>query len=279
MTVPPEDQSACDTRALVERLKLQRPLVFLDLESTGTSVSSDRIVEIALLRLHPDGRERFLCRRVNPGMPIPAEATAVHGITDADVKDEPPFASYAKSLLELLSDCDFAGFAIARFDLPLLQAEFGRVGVEFRWRDCAVVDAMVIFHAKEPRDLTAAARFYCGRDLCGAHSAEEDLRATVGVLRAQLERYEDLPDCLGDLNEFCNPRNPNWVDADGKLTWVGGVVTVGFGKHKGTSLQQLAGEEPDYLAWVLGGDFSPEVKDMVRGALEGRYPRPPVTMT
>jgi len=273
----PEDQIGCDTRALVERLKLQRPLVFLDLESTGTSISSDRIVEIALLRLHPGGREQFLCRRVNPGMPIPAEATAVHGISDADVRSEPPFASYAKNLLELLSDCDFAGFAIARFDLPLLQAEFARADLEFRWRDCAVLDAMVIFHAKEPRDLTAAARFYCGRDLCGAHSAEEDLRATLGVLRAQLERYEDLPDCVGDLNEFCNPRNPNWVDADGKFIWVNGVATVAFGKYKDTPLQRLVGEDPDYLGWILNQDFSLEVMQIVRDALDGRFPPTPGT--
>ena len=274
-----EDQSRSDTRALVERLMLQRPLVFLDVESTGTSVSSDRIVEIAILRLHPDGSEKFFCRRVNPGMPIPAEAKAVHGITDADVKGEPPFASYGKSLLELLSDCDFAGFAVARFDLPLLEAEFRRAGLEFVWRDRAVIDAMAIFHGKEPRDLAAAVRFYCNRDFAGAHAADEDLRATVGVLRAQLERYEDLPDGLGGLNEFCNPRNPNWVDVDGKFTWVGGAVTVAFGKHKGTPLQRLVVEDADYLAWVLGGDFSPEVKDLVQNALEGRYPQTPDTTT
>jgi len=274
-----QDQGSGDTTALVERLKLRRPLVFLDLESTGTSVSSDRIVEIAILRVHPDGTEEFLCRRVNPGMPIPAEATAVHGISDADVEGKPPFASYAKSLVGLLNDCDFAGFAIARFDLPLLQAEFQRLSLEFKWRDRAVIDAMAIFHAKEPRDLAAAVRFYCGRDFSGAHAADEDLRATVGVLRAQLERYEDLPDSLDGLNEFCNPRDPNWVDADGKFTWVGGVVTVAFGKYKGTPLQRLVVEDPDYLAWVLGSDFSPEVKELARNALEGRYPRPPDTMT
>jgi len=270
-----QNQGASDTRALVERLKLRRPLVFLDVESTGTSVSSVRIVEIAILRLHPDGKEEFLCKRVNPGMPIPAEAKAVHGISDADVQGEPPFASYAKSLLELSSDCDFAGFAVARFDLPLLQAEFERVGLKFEWRHRAVIDVMAIFHAKEPRDLAGAVRFYCGRDLSGAHAADEDLRATVGVLRAQLERYEDLPDGLGGLNELCNPRNPNWVDVDGKFAWVGGAVTVAFGKHKGTPLQRLVVEDADHLAWVLGGDFSPEVKELVRNAIEGRYPEPP----
>jgi DNA polymerase-3 subunit epsilon len=274
-----QNQGASDTRALVERLKLRRPLVFLDVESTGTSVSSDRIVEIAILRLHPDGKEEFLCRRGNPGMPIPAEAKAVHGISDADVQGEPPFASYAKSLLELSSDCDFAGFAVARFDLPLLQAEFERVGLKFEWRHRAVIDVMAIFHAKEPRDLAGAVRFYRGRDLSGAHAADEDLRASVGVLRAQLERYEDLPDGLGSLNEFCNPRNPNWVDVDGKFTWAGGAVTVAFGKHKGTPLQRLVVEDADYLAWVLQGDFSPEVKDLVQNALEGRYPQMPDTTT
>jgi DNA polymerase-3 subunit epsilon len=253
-------------------------LVFLDVESTGTAVSSDRIVEIATLRLYPDGSEEFRCCRVNPGVPIAAEATAVHGISDADVVGEPAFGVYAKSLLWSLTDCDFAGFGIARFDLPLLQAEFQRVGIEFAWRNRAVIDAMAIFHTMERRDLAGAVRFYLDRGFPRAHAAEEDVRATVDVLCAQLQRYEDLPSDLDALHQFCNPTNPDWIDPDGKFIWSNGVPTIAFGKHMGTPLAGLVANEPDYLAWVLKGDFSPEVKQLVKNALDGTYPRPPDTL-
>jgi DNA polymerase-3 subunit epsilon len=265
-------------KPLAERLRLQRPLVFLDVESTGVSASSDRIVEIATLRLYPDGSEEFRCCRVNPGVPIAAEATAVHGISDADVVGEPAFGVYAKSLLWSLTDCDFAGFGIARFDLPLLQAEFQRVGIEFAWRNRAVIDAMAIFHTMERRDLAGAVRFYLDRGFPRAHAAEEDVRATVDVLCAQLQRYEDLPSDLDALHQFCNPTNPDWIDPDGKFIWSNGVPTIAFGKHMGTPLAGLVASEPDYLAWVLKGDFSPEVKQLVKNALDGTYPKPPDTL-
>ena len=273
-----QDDGARSTKALIQHLKLRRPLVFLDVESTGTAVSSDRIVEIATLRLYPDGSEEFRCCRVNPGVPIAAEATAVHGISDADVVGEPAFGVYAKSLLWSLTDCDFAGFGIVRFDLPLLQAEFQRVGIEFAWRNRAVIDAMAIFHTMERRDLAGAVRFYLDRGFPRAHAAEEDVRATVDVLCAQLQRYEDLPSDLDALHQFCNPTNPDWIDPDGKFVWSDGVPTIAFGKHMGTPLAGLVANELDYLAWVLKGDFSPEVKQLVKNALDGTYPKPPDTL-
>lgn len=146
------------------RLELRRPLALLDLESTGTSPARDRIVEIAVLKLHPDGREELRCKRVNPGVPIPAAATAIHGISDADVADEPSFAAYARGIHEFLSGCDFAGFNVRRFDLPLLRAELWRTRrIDFSWRVRAVIDVMSIFHARHPRDLAAAVERYCGR--------------------------------------------------------------------------------------------------------------------
>ena len=274
----PDEGPSPAAKPLVERLRLQRSLVFLDVESTGVSVSSDRIVEIATLRLYPDGSEEFRCCRVNPWVPIAAEATAVHGISDADVVGEPAFGVYAKSLLWSLTDCDFAGFGIARFDLPLLQAEFQRVGIEFAWRNRAVIDAMAIFHTMERRDLAGAVRFYLDRGFPRAHAAEEDVRATVDVLCAQLQRYEDLPSDLDALHQFCNPTNPGWIDPDGKFIWSNGVPTIAFGKHMGTPLAGLVANEPDYLAWVLKGDFSPEVKQLVKNALDGTYPTPPDTL-
>ena len=253
-------------------INLKRPLAFIDLETTGTSPSSDRIVEIAILKLHPDGTEDFRCKRVNPGVPIPAEATAVHGITDADVANEPAFASYARSLRDFLADSDIAGFGVARLDLPLLEAEFSRAGLEFSGKGRAVVDAMTIFHQREPRNLAAAVRFYLGCDLTQAHSSEDDTRAALEVLKAQLERYEDLPEDVDALHELCNPRGADWIDSEGKIRWAGGDAIINFGKHKGATLKSLATQEPDYLRWLVGQDFSSEVKEIAAGALLSRFP-------
>ena len=259
----------------MQNLKLRRPLAFIDLESTGTSPFSDRIVEIAILKTNPDGGEDFRCKRVNPGIPIPPEATAIHGITDADVASEPTFAAYARSLSGFLADCDIAGFNVSGFDLPMLEAEFRRAGVPFSREGRAVIDAMEIFHQKEPRDLAAAVRLYCGREFPEAHSSEDDVRATADVLRAQLGRYSDLPRDVESLGDLCNPANPDWIDPDGKFSWVGGAAVITFGRHKGETLQDLAAAEPDYLEWLLGQDFSPQVMEIVSDALNGRFPTPP----
>ncbi len=254
-------------------LPLGRPLVFFDLETTGLRPSSDRIVELALIRVEPDGRVTERVRRFNPGIPIPTEATAVHGIRDEDVADEPPFAARARSLAELIDPCDLCGFNIRRFDLPMLLAEFSRAGIEFDPRSRRIVDVQMIFHRKEPRDLSAAVRFYLGRELEDAHSALADIRATAAILTAQLETYPDLPRDLAGLDEFCDEIQPfeteldRWFDSAG-----GGPLVFKRGKHRGRTLEELAASESDYLRWMLGlDDLGDEVKTVVRQALAGDH--------
>jgi len=264
------------------RLVLTRPLVFLDLETTGVDPLNDRIVEISLLKTFPPGAAGeappepiVRTRRVNPGMPIPPGATAVHGITDADVAAEPPFDKLAKSLRYLLGDCDFAGFGVRRFDLPLLAAEFARAGLAFDYRSRHCIDGKDIFHSKERRDRTAAYALYCGGDLKSAHSAEADMLASRDVILGQLERYDDLPTDVAGLASVGAPANdPNAFDSEGKFKWIGPDVVVNFGKQRGKSLRMLAAGEDGrgFLGWILRSDFSAEVKTAVRNALAGRFP-------
>ncbi|TVP73397.1 MAG: 3'-5' exonuclease [Gemmatimonadales bacterium] len=250
---------------------LERPLVFFDLETTGLRVEQDRIVELAIIRLSPGGDLLERVRRFNPGIPIPAEASAVHGITDADVADKPPFASRARSLADLLEPCDLAGFNVRRFDLPMLLAEFDRAGVSFDARSRRVVDVQMIFHREEPRDLSAAVRFYLGRELEGAHSALADIRATAQVLGAQMERYGHLPRDLEGLHDYCDEVRPfetaldRWFEAGED-----GALRFRRGKHTGVPLAEVARAHPDYLQWMLGlDDLAAEVKEAVRAALTG----------
>jgi len=257
---------------LAQHLEMKRPLAFIDLETTGTNVNADRIVEVAVLKLFPNGTTDIRSRRVKPGIPIPMEATAVHGITDEDVRDCPEFSAIAHGFSEFIADCDFAGFNVAGFDLKVLEAEFLRVGIRFSWRDRSVVDAMKIFFNREPRDLSGALRFYCGREYAAAHGAKSDVLATLEVLAGQFRRYGDLPTSLEELTELADIRNPNWIDPDGRMTWVDGVVCVGFGKHKGRSLADVLANEADYLGWMLSKDFSPEVNAIIRSVRAGVFP-------
>lgn len=250
-------------------LALDRPLAFLDLETTGLSPSRDRIVELALLRVSPDGEVLERERRFNPGIPIPPQATAVHGISDEDVVDEPPFASRARSLVRLLEPCDLAGFNIRRFDLPMLLAEFQRAGVPFDPQGRRILDAQVVFHREEPRDLSAAARFYLDRDHSGAHSALADIRTTAQVLAAQLERYPHLAQDAEALHRYCDEVAPFETALERWFREDGGERIFRRGKHRNQSLERVAREEPDYLRWMLGlDDLEAEVARAVRDALE-----------
>lgn len=260
---------------LAARLGLTRPLAFLDLATTGTSVRNDRIIEIAVTWLQPDGNWRTVSRRVNPGIPIPPEATAIHGITDEDVAHERPFAAYARSVHERLEGCDLAGFGIVRFDLPLLQAEFARAGLEFDWSDRWIVDAMAIYHAKEPRDLDAALHFYVGDALPAEAGAADHVAATMAVLVAQTERYDDLPPDVHGLDAFANPDRADWIDSSGRFAWREGEAVITFGRYEGEPLRQLAEEKPDYLEWVLRQDFPADAKQIAGDALDGAFPEPP----
>jgi len=254
----------------MKNLTLDRPLAFFDLETTGISPESDRIVEVSVLVVRPGGNEDRFTRRVNPGRPIPPEATAVHGITDAEVRDCPPFESIAPALGGLLLGCDLAGFNIIGYDLPLLEAEFGRANVPFSRKGRRLVDALRIFHLKEPRNLEAAVRLYVGREHVGAHGAEADTQAALEVLDAQLGHYSDLPHDVEGLARLCKPEG--WIDSQGKVRWAAGEPVLGFGKNSGKSLRQMVKENRSYLEWMVKGDFPADTKWVVREALEGRYP-------
>ena len=260
----------------MKNLQLDRPLAFIDIETTGVKPNSDRIVEMSILKIHPNGGREYKSHRMNPGMPIPPEATAVHGITDDDVKDELRFRQYAKSIKDFLENCDIAGFNVINFDLPCLEAEFHRVGVEFSRRGRMFVDSMVIFHQREPRDLTAAYMKYCNKEHENAHRAEEDAKVAAEVLEGQLEMYADLPKDVKGLCAICYRVNEDNIDAQGKFMWVEGEAVFNFGKHEGRKLKDIAAEYPDYLEWIVEkSDLSAEVKDIAFKALKGEFPEPP----
>lgn len=236
------------------KLKLQRPIVFFDLETTGTSVTHDRIVEISIIKIFPDGSETIHSRRINPGMHIPEEATAIHHITDEDVADQPRFEQIAQKLALFITGCDIAGFNSTRFDLPLLDQEFHRAGIDFDFSDVKFIDVQNIFHKKEQRTLVAAYRFYCNRDLENAHSATADTRATYEVLLAQLERYPDLGTDVESLSEFSAMNRS--VDFVGRLVLDDkGREVINFGKYKGRLAEEVLSIEPGYYDWIMKSDF------------------------
>ena len=236
------------------QLKLKNPIVFFDLETTGINITKDRIVEISYLKIVPDGKEECKTRRVNPQMPIPEQATAVHGITDDDVKDCPTFKELAKSLAAQIEGCDLAGFNSNRFDIPLLAEEFLRAGVDIDLGKRKFIDVQTIFHKMEQRNLTAAYKFYCGKDLTEAHSAEGDTRATYEVLMSQLDRYPELENDVDALSEFSS-FNSN-VDFAGRMIYnEKGEEVINFGKYKGRLVKEVLNTDIGYYGWVMQGDF------------------------
>jgi len=244
------------------------------LETTGLSVSSDRIVELAILKIHPDGTEDFRSVRINPEIPIPTAATNIHGITNEDVADKPNFLQYASSLRHFLNGCDIGGFNVQKFDLPLLEAEFRRAGVEFSRQGCCILDAQVIYHKLEPRDLASAYRKYCGKELENSHTSEADVRAAAEVLECQLDMHPELPRDVARLHDFCNPEETDWIDTEGKIIWSEGEAIVSFGQYKGKSLKEIRSIDSEYLRWMGSADFSAEVKDIAAKALNGEFPKP-----
>lgn len=247
---------------------IDRPLVFFDLETTGLSVSKDRIVELALIRFHLDGEVDERVRRFNPGIPIPPEVSKVHGITNNDVDDKAPFAASARSLAKLLDDCDLAGFNIRQFDLPMLAAEFKRANVHFEAGDRRIIDVQQIFHREEPRDLTAAASFYLQRDHTEAHSALGDVQTTAQVLTAQMDRYDSLPRDLDGLHGYCDAVAPYRTELERWFQERDKVLHFIRGKHCGRSLPDVAANEPDYLRWMMRADgMDAEVVEAARNAL------------
>lgn len=242
------------------KLNLTRPLVFFDLETTGTNITHDRIVEISIVKVMPDGTDTERTRRINPGMPIPAEATAVHHITDADVANEPSFKQIAKSLAEMFKDCDIAGFNSNRFDIPLLLEEFNRAGINLDLSRTRFIDVQTIFHKKEQRTLSAAYKFYCGKNLDDAHSASADTRATYEVLKAQLDRYDDLTNDVKSLSDYSS--HGNNVDFAGRLVYDDNHrEVINFGKYKGQLAEDVLSKDSGYYGWIMQGDFPQNTKD------------------
>lgn len=246
---------------------LTRPIAFFDLETTGINVASDRIVELCILKISPDGTREIKTKRINPTIPIPKQSSEIHGIYDKDVANEPTFKSIAKSLAEFLKDCDLAGYNSNKFDIPILVEEFLRADIDFDLKGRRFVDVQNIFHQMEQRTLKAAYKFYCGKTIENAHSAQADIEATYEVFLAQLERYQgvEFEDRKGNksipivndikaLHDFTNI-NRN-VDLAGRIVLNDqGVEVFNFGKHAGKSVEQVLRDEPSYYAWMQNGDF------------------------
>ncbi|GAA4452324.1 3'-5' exonuclease [Rurimicrobium arvi] len=240
------------------KLTLKRPIVFFDLETTGTDTAKDRIVELAFVKISPDGRREKYVKRINPQMPIPAESTAIHGITDADVANEPAFRQIAHELHHWMQGCDFGGYNALRFDLPLLAEEFLRCGIDVDFTERAMVDVQQIFFKMEQRTLSAALAFYCGRSLDHAHSAEADIDATIDVLAAQLERYEQLPHEVKALHDFSGSNDT--IDYARRMIMKDGEPVFNFGKYKGRKVKEILQTEPSYYDWMMNSDFALHTK-------------------
>ena len=245
------------------QLNLKKPIIFFDLETTGVDPAKDMIVEISLVKVKPNGEKEVKTRRINPQMPIPAEATAVHGITDADVAACPSFKEISKSLYAYVEGCDFAGYNSNKFDIPVLVEEFLRAGIDVDFSKTRFVDVQNIFHKMEQRTLVAAYKFYCDKDLENAHSAEADTMATYEILMSQLDRYSnELKNDIGFLADFSS-RNRN-VDFAGRIVYNDrGDEVFNFGKHKGRQVAEVFREEPSYYSWMMNGDFPLHTKKVI----------------
>ncbi len=244
------------------KLNLKRPIVFFDLETTGVDTSKDRIVEISMVKITPDGEEITKTRKINPQMPIPPSSTAIHGITDEDVRDCPTFAQIARSLEMFIEGCDFGGFNSNRFDLPVLVEEFMRAGVDIDFKRRRFIDVQNIFHKLEQRTLVAAYKFYCQKDLTNAHSAEADTLATYEVLKSQLDRYDELENDVEFLAKFSTHNET--ADFAGRIIFnEQGEEVFSFGKHKGVPVAQVFEREPSYYSWMMNGDFPLYTKKVI----------------
>lgn len=245
------------------QLALKKPMVFFDLETTGTNILTDRIVEISIIKLMPNGTESEVTMRINPQMPIPAEATAIHHITDADVADCPTFKQVAQNIANIFLDADVAGFNSNRFDVPTLSEEMFRAGINFDMSRRRFVDVQTIFHKLEQRTLSAAYKFYCGKSLDDAHSANADTRATYEVLKAQLDHYpEQLKNDIAFLSEFSS-QNRN-ADLMGRIIYNDNDKEVfNFGKYKGQEVESVFRNDPGYYAWMMQGEFPANTKQVI----------------
>lgn len=243
------------------QLQLTRPIAFFDLETTGVDPAKDRIVEIAIIKLMPDGSRQSLTKRINPEMPIPPDSSAIHKIYDADVKDAPTFKQVAHELKQFLANCDLGGYNSNKFDIPALAEEFIRAGIKADFSDRKLVDVQQIFFKKEARTLSAAYAFYCDKELVDAHSALADVSATIDVLEAQLDKYEDLSKEVSQLHDYTGGNE--FVDYARRIILKNGVPVFNFGKYKGQAVADVFKKEPQYYDWMMQADFALHTKQII----------------
>lgn len=247
------------------KLNLKKPVVFFDIESTGLSVSKDRIVELGLIKINPDQSEETLTLRINPEMEISKESQEIHGISNEDLKDAPTFKEVAPRILEFIGNADLAGYNSNKFDIPMLLEEFTRVGVDFDMSVRKAIDVQNIFHKKEQRTLAAAYKFYCNKEIENAHSADADITATYEVLKAQLDKYPDLENDMDFLAEFSQNSKNKLLDFAGRLAVnKDGEPIYNFGKHKDKTIKEIFDKEPGYHAWMLNNDFPHYTKKILK---------------
>lgn len=260
-------------------MQLKKPLVVLDLETTGPWVDRDRVIEIAMIKCLPGGGRLTYHKRVNPGMPIPPVVQQLTGITNEAVKAAPAFKEIAREVLEFIGESDLGGYNLERFDLPLLEREIREASLTWDWQKLGVYDAQKVYHLNEKRDLTAAYKFYCGKELGeDAHSALADTEATLEILAAQARKYGDGAEDIDVLSRFDYTNHGEYYDKDRRFRWWNGELYMMFGKYaKRTPLKEIAKKDRGYLEWIVSANFSQEVKDLVAGALEGNFPDPPAT--
>jgi DNA polymerase-3 subunit epsilon len=259
-------------------IQLDRPLVVFDIESTGLSPRKDRIIELSAVRVNIDGTEDKKTWLLNPGVPIPKETSDIHGITDDIVKDCPVFRERAEEIAEFFAGADLSGFNSDRYDILCLEEEFARVGINFGASRRRRVDVQRIYHKMFPRDLSSAVREYLGREHEGAHGAEADTLATLEILKEQLKRHPQLPRTVGEIDSWIAPTDPLNADRDGLFRWKNGEWIINFGKKKGESLKRIMLNEPNFLKWMIKGDFSADARMIASDALIGRLPPPPANL-
>lgn len=243
-------------------INLERPIVFFDIESTGLSIIKDRIVEISFLKVFPDKNEERKTYRINPTIPISAEASSIHGIYDSDVKDQPTFDQVGNEIFQFIGSSDLGGFNLLKFDIPMIMEEFIRIGIDFELSGREIIDVQVIFHKMEERTLSAAYRFYCNSELMNAHSAEADTVATYEVFKAQLERYHQLQTSIRSISEFTGLNKR--VDLEGRIILNQKNEEIfNFGKHKGKTVESVFSSEPTYYNWMMDGEFPAYTKKVI----------------
>lgn len=254
-------------------MKLTKPVIVLDLETTGLWIEKDKVIEVGMIKCQPDGTKVVYNKKVNPGIPIPEQVTRLTGLDDHAVKDAPKFNEIAAELLQVIGEADFAGYNVERFDLPLLEREFFDIGLRLEWRHRTIYDAQKIYHIHEKRDLKAAYKFFCNKDLVNAHSALDDSQATLEILAAQVAKYGRGNDYLESLIDFDYEPTTLFFDSDRKFRWWNGELYPVFGKYgRKHSIREIVQKDAGYIQYLITTDFEEKVKIMLQEALAGKFP-------